>query len=62
MLAVFLPDTGQSPEALLTYLIVGVALVSAGVAAMMAVRISQKKNAGAKTFTPEASKPAADDN
>lgn len=62
MLAAILPNTGQSQAALLSYLIIGAVLVAAGIAAMVAVRISKKRNSGAKTFKPEAAaetKPAA---
>ena len=47
-----LPDTGQNQGTLVVILIVGSVLVVLGVAAMIAVRVSRKKNANAKVFTP----------
>ena len=67
MLAAILPNTGQSESTLLSILIIGGVLVIAGVAAMVAMRVSRKKNADAATFKPEAAaeksaakKPAAE--
>ena len=78
MLAAILPNTGQSQTTLLSIFIIGGVLVIAGIAAMVAVRASRKKNADASTFKPEATatekpvakkpaakkaaKPSADDN
>jgi LPXTG-motif cell wall-anchored protein len=61
VLAAILPNTGQSESTLLSIFIIGGVLVIAGVAAMVAVRVSRKKNADAATFKPEAAakKPAA---
>jgi LPXTG-motif cell wall-anchored protein len=60
VLAAILPNTGQSESTLLLIFIIGGVLVIAGVAAMVAVRVSRKKNADAATFKPEAAaeKPA----
>jgi LPXTG-motif cell wall-anchored protein len=67
VLAAILPNTGQSESTLLSILIIGGVLVIAGVAAMVAMRVSRKKNADAATFKPEAAaeksaakKPAAE--
>jgi LPXTG-motif cell wall-anchored protein len=62
VLAAILPNTGQSESTLLLIFIIGGVLVIAGVAAMVAMRVSRKKNADAATFKPEAAaeKPAAE--
>lgn len=62
MLAAILPNTGQSESTLLSIFIIGGVLVIAGVAAMVAVRVSRKKNADAATFKPVAAaeKPAVE--
>jgi flagellar basal body-associated protein FliL len=58
-----LPATGQSQTTLISILIIGAVLVVAGIAAMVAVRVSRKKNSSASTFKPTAedtvAKPAA---
>ncbi len=47
-----LANTGQNQATLTAVLIVGAVLIVLGVAAMVAVRVSRKKNASAATFTP----------
>lgn len=54
MFSAILPNTGQSQATLLSIFIIGGVLVIAGIAAMVAVRASRKKNADATTFKPEA--------
>jgi hypothetical protein len=54
--AAILPNTGLSETTLLSFLIIGGGLIVAGVAAMVAVRVSRQKNADATTFKPTSDK------
>lgn len=54
MLLAILPSTGQDQSSLISILIIGAVLVAAGIAAMVAVRASRKKNDSASTFKPAA--------
>ena len=52
MFLALLPLTGQNQATLTVVLIVGAVLVILGVLAMVAVRVSRKKNAAATVYKP----------